>query len=435
MNNALTEKIATQITQIPAVYGRVNFSITPERFTAEPGDQTELGPEFSERRPELLANEERVALIRAYTMIGDLVVDAYASLVPEYGFQELVAMLEQACDHGLESVPSAPPELVRFIQEMEQLPAWLDRELIAKGARIERNAYAHRAPFVLRGGFIGTFMNKYSALPMVLTGALSHKSAARRMKETAIFFTSLVMPDALDRHGAAFKSAAMVRLMHSLVRFNLLYGGDRWDAQTYGIPIPQVDQLPAGLLSVSPLAQEAFRRGRTTFTPSERARVELARYRSFLLGLPEELLPETPQGIATILLTRHATLRKGFDDACIDLVRATMDADLMTDRSLPDHVHERIERGFARVCFVPKFLKAGKNAASGLHIGLADYIGAAVAVILIAVRMTAYAIAERIPVMGRAADRSLVRKLTKQLARYGHAEFATNANGYRPPHP
>jgi hypothetical protein len=159
MNTALTEKIATQITQIPAVYGRVNFSITPERFTAEPGDQTELGPEFSERRPELLANGERVALIRAYTMIGDLVADAYATLIPEYGFQKLVAMLEQACDHGLESVPSAPPELVRFIREMEQLPSWLDGELIAKGARMERNAFAHRAPFALRGGFVGTFMN------------------------------------------------------------------------------------------------------------------------------------------------------------------------------------------------------------------------------------------------------------------------------------
>src|ERR1700733_10085686 len=75
MNTALTEKIATQITEIPAVYGRVNFSITPERFTAEPGGQTELGPEFSERRPALLANEEGVARIRAYTLIGDVVAD------------------------------------------------------------------------------------------------------------------------------------------------------------------------------------------------------------------------------------------------------------------------------------------------------------------------------------------------------------------------
>ena len=296
-------------------------------------------------------------------------------------------MLEEACDHGLESVPSAPPELVRFIEEMERFPAWLDMKLIEQGARIERNAYAHRAPFVIRGGFIATFMNKYAALPMALTGALSNKTAARRVNETATFFTTTVMPGALDRHGAGFKAAAMVRLMHSMVRFNILSRGDRWDVKTYGIPIPQVDQMPAGLMSIFLLAQKALRQGRTAFTPAERARVELARYRCFLLGLPEELLADTPQGIVDILLTRHATLRKGFDDTCGALVRATMTADLTSDHSLPGRLHAWLERGFAKVFFVTNFMRGGKSAAAkvGVQVGLADYIGAAAAGILIAV--------------------------------------------------
>src|ERR1700733_12081855 len=186
MNTSTTQftgKITAQAAKIPSMYGHVDFSITPERFTAEPGGQTELEPEFSERRPALLANEEVVARIRAYTLIGDVVADAYAALIPQYGFRRLVAMLEDACDHGLESVPSAPPELVQFIREMEQLPPWLDRKLIEQGARLERNAYAHQVPFAIRGGIIGTFMNKYAALPMVLTGQLSHKTAARRVNE------------------------------------------------------------------------------------------------------------------------------------------------------------------------------------------------------------------------------------------------------------
>jgi hypothetical protein len=434
--STLPEQTTAQATEIPSIYGRVDFSITPERFAAEPGDQTDLAPELSARRPELLANEEQVARIRAYTMQGDLVADAYAALIPEYGFQRLVAMLEQACDHGLESVASAPRELVRFIRAMEELPGWLDPKLIEQGARLERNAYAHRVPFAIRGGIIGTFMNKYSALPMVLTGALSHKSAARRINETAIFFTTMVMPDALDRHGAAFKSAAMVRLMHSMVRFNLLSHGNRWDVKTYGIPIPQVDQVPAGLLSTFQLAQKALRHGLTAFTPVERSRVELARYRCFLLGLPEELLPDTPRGIVDILSTRHATLRKGFDETCSALVRATMEADLTSDPSLAGRVYAWIERGFAKVYFVPNFMREGKGAAptTGVQVGLADYIGAAAAVILIAARMTVYAIAARIPGISQAADRSLVRKLAGQLARYGHAEFTTNADTYRPAH-
>src|ERR1700684_1783415 len=118
MNTSITEltaAVAEQAAQSPAMYGRVDFSITPERFTVAAGDETELAPEYAQRRPELLASKERVALIKAYTMHGDPVADAYAALIPEYGFRQLAMMLEGACDRGLENVPSAPPELVRFI--------------------------------------------------------------------------------------------------------------------------------------------------------------------------------------------------------------------------------------------------------------------------------------------------------------------------------
>jgi hypothetical protein len=117
----LTQKIAAQAARLPTMYGRVDFSVTPERFTVEPDAQTVLDPESSKRRAELLANEERVARIKAYTMLGDLAADSYAALMPEYGFRGLVTMLEEACDHGLEKVQSAPLELVRLIREMERL--------------------------------------------------------------------------------------------------------------------------------------------------------------------------------------------------------------------------------------------------------------------------------------------------------------------------
>lgn len=432
----LTENVATQAALIPSIYGQVDFSITPERFAAEPDAQTELEPEFSARRAELLADKERVARLKAYTMLGDVVADAYAALIPRLGFRRLVAMLEEACDHGVERVPDAPPELVRFIEDMERIPSWLNMKLVEQGARLERNAYAHRAPFVIRGGFIGTFMNKYTALPMALTGALSNQTAGHRVKETAAFFTTAVMPGALDRHGAGFKSAAKVRLMHSMVRYNVLRRGDRWDVRTYGIPIPQVDQMPAGLISIYQVALRVLRQGRTTFTPAERARVELARYRCFLMGLPEELLADTPQEIVDLLLTRHATLRKSFDHTCSALVSATMACDLTSDQSLRSRVHAWLEHGFAKAFFLKTFMRGDKQAAAGVgvRLGLADYLGAATATAVIGVPMAAYAIAAHIPVIREAADRSLVRELHRQLASYGHAEFTTNAETYRPAH-
>lgn len=433
---ALNEKVRDQAVSNPATYGRVDFRITPQRFAAKPEDETVLGPDLAKRRPELLSNEDLVARIRAYTMLGDTVADAYAALMSKYSFRDLVRMVDEACDHGAENVSSAPPELIHFISDMERLPRWLDLELIEQGARIERNAYAHRAPFVIRGGLLATFMNKYSALPMAVTGALSGHTAARRINETATFFTTTVMPGALHRHGAGFKAAAKVRLMHAMVRFNALRRGDHWDVNTYGIPIPQVDQMPAGMVSMFLVAQKVLRKRRTAFKPDERARVELARYRCYLLGLPEDLLADTPQRIVEIFLTRNATLRKGFDHNCAALVCATMEADLTSDQTLAGRIHTWLEHGFAKVYFVSNFMRGDKRAAArvGVEVGAADYVGAVFASLVIVSQMSAYAIAARIPLLRDAADRSLVRKLTRQLARYGHAEFTTNAQNCRLAH-
>jgi hypothetical protein len=47
-------------------------------------------------------------------------------------------------------------------------------------------------------------------------------------------------------------------------------------------------------------------------------------------------------------------------------------------------------------------------------------------------RMAAYRLASKLPVIGDLADRRLVHRIERQLARYGHAEFTSNAAEYRP---
>src|ERR1700684_2270213 len=96
----LTKKVSAQAEDIPSMYGRVDFSIAPERFTVEPGDPTDLEPEFAERRQELLANGDLMALIKAYTMHGDPVADAYAALIPERGFGRLLQRRARAWGPG-----------------------------------------------------------------------------------------------------------------------------------------------------------------------------------------------------------------------------------------------------------------------------------------------------------------------------------------------
>jgi len=417
------------------MYGHVDFTQLPERFAQELSDSSTLPKRMASERPALLANQERVGLLRAYTMLGDPVADAYAALLPQVGGGRLIAMLQAACATSAEQVPDAPPELHAFIAEMEGTPAWLDRQLIERGARLQRNEYAHITPYAIRGAFFATFMNKYSALPMAITGALTSATAARRVKETQTFFSTSVLPGALARHGEGFAAAAMVRMMHSMVRFNVLVRRNDWDASVYGVPIPQVDQMPAGLIGVFLLARRVLQEGRSWFSDDERAIVELSRYRCFLLGLPEQLLADEPRAINDLMLTRAATLRAGFDDAtCGALMRATMAAELSQDTSLRGRLDTSLERGFSKIFFLRNFVDGDRRAAArmGVTVEGTDFAWAAAAVAWIISHVLAYRLAARVPVLRELADQSLIDKLHKQLARHGRAEYTTHAERYRP---
>lgn len=423
-------RVASQKTLLPSLYGQIDFDRMPERFTEDASQAI-----VKDRAPMGVAmTDHELELVRAYTMLGDVVADAYAALMPEIPFRRLIGMLQAACEHGVEQVEGAPPELVAFIRDMERVPDWLDMDLVREGARLDLNATANVSPFAIRGAFIATFLNKYSALPMALTGTLSNETAARRVRETAHFFACTVLPGALDRFGEGFKAAAMVRLMHSMVRVNVLRSG-RWDSSVYGVPIPQVDQMPAGLIPVFLLAFRMLAEGRREFTPGERAQVEMARYRCFLLGLPEDLLADTAEGIVRMMTARNTTLRESFDDeTCGTLIRATLSAYLPQDDRYLSLIHDQLERRFAKLIFVQHFLGGDRALAAkiGVPIGTDDVVVGTLVGAGIALSMKAFDIAEGIPVVRDVASWILTRRVEQLIAGYGHARFTTDAAKYRP---
>lgn len=431
------DEVRSQALITPAIYGAVDFDAVPERFAGAAGDPNELRSASEAERAQLLADESLMTLVRAYTFMGDRLADPYAALMPEYGFKRLIDMIDQACRHDIDSVADAPPELRKLIAAMETVPDWLDMAMVEEGARQERAPMAIMSPITIRAAFIATFMNRYAALPMALTGTLSNASAARRVKETATFFSTSVLPGALARDGEGFRAAAMVRLMHAMVRFNAMRKG-RWDVPVYGIPIPQVDQMPAGLIGVTMMAAEVLRQGRSEFTPAERARVELSRYRCYLLGLPEALLATTPKEIVTLMAASLAVLRAGFDhETCGNLLNATLGAYLPPDNSLASRITDRVEKGFTKVFFLKNYAggDAAKAASMGVVPSMFDKVCYGLAGTVTGVRLLAYKLAMRIPMLGAAVDRRLVAIIGRQLATWGHAHFTTDAAGYRPTTP
>lgn len=424
-HEALVARVRRQRELLPQMYGALDPDAVPERLALGPDDASELGFVKGVDRASILADTELVDLMVAATRLGDVVADAYAMLLPVHGMRGLVEMLRTACREGVAAVPDAPAELRAFIASMEATPEWIDMDLVREGARWERIEAALVTPFVIRGAFLATFLNAYAALPMAITGTLSGRTSARRVKETASFFAATVLPGGVDRFGPGFEAAAMVRLMHSSVRVHALRS-EQWDVETYGLPIPQVDQMPAGMINIALTSMKVLRQGRTEFNEQEQANVELARYRCFLLGLPNELLPESPAAVLRVLQARSATLRARFDDAtCGELVRSTLAATLHPDARGVGAVAETFERSFSTVTFVKAFLGGdyARAAAMGVRISRLDRARAVAMLPFVIGRTLAVRRLSRVPGVERWVDRYVVATLERRLRGYGHPEY------------
>ncbi|GAB4006098.1 hypothetical protein [Nocardioides ultimimeridianus] len=426
----LAERVRRQAVLQPAMYGEVDLAATPYRFTTDPDVKASLPGWVAPREP-LLADEATVELMRTATMLGDVAADPYAALMDTYGVKGLISMLTTACREGIDAVEDPPEELRAFLASMEAVPEWLDMDLVEEGARHSRIAAAFLAPFLTRGAFLATFINTYAALPMALTGALSDRRAGRRVIETTSFFAVTTLPGALRRYGVGFETTAHVRLMHSVVRCNALKRSARWDQRIYGIPVPQVDQMPAGMINIYILAMAALRAGRTEWTPRERAIHEFVRYRCFLLGLPEDLLPGDPAGIVRVFHARAATLRDDFDDAtCGELVRSTLAAYLRPGRTPYDRVADRVEKAWSKVFFTRAFGRGrGLAAGSSVRLTRLDRVLVAATTPYVLGRFTLVARASEIAPLRVPADAYTLRVLRRCLARYGVSETMTESHG------
>ena len=86
------QRIERQKTDLPVMYGDVDFSLVPERYTDDLSVSSMK--DYMTRFPAPPA--DMVARVKAYTMLGDITADAYAALMPQYGFKRLVDMLTTA---------------------------------------------------------------------------------------------------------------------------------------------------------------------------------------------------------------------------------------------------------------------------------------------------------------------------------------------------
>lgn len=160
----------------------------------------------------------------------------------------------------------------------------------------------------------------------------------------------------------------------------------------------------------------------------------MARYRCFLLVLPEDLQGETPQEIVDLMTARTLCLRETYEDeTCGELVRGTMDAELFTNLSLTGRFHRWLERGFSKFFLIHNFCdgKVARAEAMAVHYRLNDKLATACALVTIVGSSNLCSLGMKVPGIDNVVDRWLTQRLTRLLTIYGHADFVTDAKDYK----
>lgn len=231
--------------------------------------------------------------------------------------------LATALAGGIEAVDGPSPALRALFAELEHVPLWVDFDRIDRAGRLLFRTGALGGIVLGARSLVAGYAAPAGNKPLVLSGALA-RDPLHRLAETGRFVAAVCEPGGLRRRGAGFAIAVRVRMMHAQVRY-LIGQRDDWDAEAWGAPINQHDQLATSLLFSQVWVDGARRFGWQISRREAEDWLHLWRWCSVIMGVPEELLPTSePEAVA---LSEMIHMTQGPPDAdSRALVRALLDS-------------------------------------------------------------------------------------------------------------
>lgn len=290
---------------------------------------------------------------------ADPVADRFVDEVfhGDIGPTEGRAMLKKALAEGVGSIPDAPEAMVALFREFEDVPKWVDPELVEQGAQIWRRWGTFL--FSIAGGeTLEMYTEASVATPLSLAGGYAGDNALRRFLETSRFWIDVSEPGALLTPGSRGRATAMlVRVMHVSVRRRVA-DHPEWDLDRWGIPISQSYMLLTLIGGSVVPALGLWALGVQT-TPREiRALIHFQRYLGHIVGVRASWYPHT---IADSLrLIALVSLARSYDSGPhgAELIESFPAAFAPRDghsglTRLREHYNAKIYAAYARLFMVP----------------------------------------------------------------------------------
>lgn len=219
--------------------------------------------------------------------IGDEVVkDVYFTKK----YSEASREIEQYIRNGISQNDDVPKSVKKLFAQTQKLPDWLDYNLIKAGAelcmRSNLDSLISLRDYCLIGGYDYAYLNK----PLVATEALK-KGAVKRLSETLDFWVNVTRYDALEIHKKGYEFAIKTRLIHSYARLSIKKHYKSWDTENWGEPINSWDMMATYIGFSLVFLHSLHKFGNTFSEEEEKGLFHLWKYVGYLLGIPENLLP------------------------------------------------------------------------------------------------------------------------------------------------
>jgi hypothetical protein len=261
---------------------------------------------------DMRATAAQLAAFRRFAGAGDPLADAVVAEMRTLPAGEGRRRFEQALARGVASVPAAGPALRALFAQVDTEPCWLDRGLLARGARtVQRTGLAGAYGALIDVALMGGYLSFRPPKVLVRTGEID-AMAPRRITETAVWWQGVTDDGGLERTAAGFRDTLRVRLAHAHVRA-AMNGRSDWDHAAWDAPINQ-PQLVGTLLLFSLVSLLGLRAMGFRFADREvDAVLHLWRYTGYLLGIDRDLLPAS-EADAWRLLWLMAATELGPDD-------------------------------------------------------------------------------------------------------------------------
>ncbi len=345
----------------------------PDSFRRPPGAPTAFRyPGASGRRLRLRNRLKRFTGVDLFPL--DAVADAFIDGLNEgdpvaerfvaetyhgdLGARKARDLVEKAQREGIDSVPEAPDSMRALFQEFEQLPGWVDPDLVEEGAAVWRR-WAYALGALGNAGTNDTYTEGWLAVPLSLSGGYAGQRALHRYLETSRWWIEVCRPGAILTPGSLGRNISLhVRIMHVSVRDRVKQHPE-WDAQRWGLPISQSAMLLTLLGgSVAP-AFGLFALGHLTSPREMRAVLHFNRYCGYLVGVRcDGYFPETVADAWRLLFMADSARSYDSADSGTELVESFVPAFAPAEASrgierLRAEYHYRVQAGYLGLYMLP----------------------------------------------------------------------------------